>query len=53
MASDMPNYRVPPPAEKYQPGNSYYYYREGNSNFLPDLNNGQRVGEKGSQSNRG
>jgi len=39
MASDMPNYRVPPPAEKYQPGNSYYYYREGNSNFLPDLNN--------------
>jgi len=39
MASDMPDYRVPAPDEKYRPGDSYYYYREGNSNFLPDLNN--------------
>ncbi len=38
MANDKPDYTVPPPEEKYRPGDSYYYYREGNSNFLPDLN---------------
>lgn len=38
MASDMPDYRVPPAKGKYQPGNSYYYYRQGDRNFLPDLN---------------
>jgi len=38
MASDQPQYRVPPPEEKYQLGSSYYYYREGKNNFLPDLN---------------
>lgn len=39
MANDRPDYMVPPPAEKYRPGDVYYYYRKGNSNFLPDLNN--------------
>ncbi len=38
MASDQPVYRVPPAKEKYRPGDSYYYYREGDRNFLPDLN---------------
>ncbi len=38
LASDQPNYRVPPAQEKYQPGNSYYFYRRGDRNFLPDLN---------------
>ena len=38
MASDQPDYRVPPAKEKYRPGDSYYYYREGDRNFLPDLN---------------
>ncbi|MDP6041288.1 MAG: hypothetical protein QGG64_22265, partial [Candidatus Latescibacteria bacterium] len=39
MASDKPDYTVPPSAEEYRPGDAYYYYRQGNSNFLPDLNN--------------
>ena len=44
MASDKPDYRVPSPAEKYRPGDAYYYYCQGNSNFLPDLNqNDNRV----------
>jgi len=38
MASDQPNYRVPAARGKYQPGSSYYYYRQGDRNFLPDLN---------------
>ena len=38
MASDQPDYRVPPAKVKYRPGDSYYYYREGDRNFLPDLN---------------
>ena len=39
MASHQPNYRVPATQEKYQPGSSYYYYREGKNNFLPDVDN--------------
>jgi len=38
MASDQPNYRVPAAQEKYRPGDSYYYYLEGDRNFLPNLN---------------
>ena len=39
MSSDKPDYMVPSPAEKYRPCDAYYYYYwQGNSNFLPDLN---------------
>jgi len=38
MASDKPEYLVPLAAKEYRPGDSYYYYREGNSYLLPDLN---------------
>ena len=39
MASDQPVYRAPGAQTEYQPGNSYYYYREGDHNFLPDYDN--------------